>query len=50
MPSKTKKQSDFMKACAHGFKPSKTTCPPMKVAMEYMHADQKKSMKKKVKF
>ena len=41
MPSKTKKQARFMKAVAHGWKPSKTQAPPVNVAKEFVAADKK---------
>lgn len=46
MPSKTKKQANFMKLCAN--KPGKATkkCPPKKVAKEYVAADKRKRGKK----
>lgn len=44
MPAKTEKQARFMRACAHGFKPSgKTKCPPKTVAREFMHTKAKKA-------
>ncbi len=43
MPSKSKAQKNLMAACAHGAKyPS---CPPTKVAKEYVEADKRTKKK-----
>jgi len=42
MPSKTKKQHNFMAACAAGAKLDKP-CPPRKVAAEFVKADKRKA-------
>ena len=41
MPSVSTKQRNFMAGCAHGMKPNKkgVSCPPNKVAKEYVMAD-----------
>ena len=45
MPSKTPKQARFMRAIAHGWKPSRMKNPPSQaVAREFMKADQRKGM------
>lgn len=44
MPSKSKRQSRFMAACAHGA--GYKNCPPMKVAKEYNKTDQRKRKQK----
>ena len=41
MPSKSPKQAKFMRAVAHGWKPSRTEGPPVSVAKEYVAADKK---------
>ena len=41
MPSKSKKQSDFMKAAAHSPKFAKKAGIPVKVAKEFMAEDKK---------
>jgi hypothetical protein len=43
MPSKTPKQAKFMRAVAHGWKPSRTKAPPVSVAKEFVEADKKYS-------
>lgn len=43
MPSKTPKQARFMRAVAHGWKPSRTDAPPVSVAKEFVEADKKYS-------
>jgi hypothetical protein len=48
MPSKSAKQARFMKAIAHGFKPTKKKAPPIAVAKEYMKADMAKKRKKTI--
>jgi len=45
MPSKSPAQAKLMRAVAHGFKPS-SGGPPVKVAKEFMHADERKSAHK----
>ena len=49
MPSKTKKQANFMRMCAstEGRKAATTKCPPKKVAKEFAHADKGRFKKKK---
>lgn len=42
MPSLSEKQARFMRAVAHGWKPSRVDAPPMSVAREFMEADMKK--------
>jgi hypothetical protein len=44
MPSKTKKQANFMAMCANKKGRAKATkkCPPLKVAKEFAKADRKK--------
>lgn len=44
MPSKTKKQANFMRMCAskNGRAKAKGKCPPVKVAKKYVKADKKK--------
>lgn len=46
MPSKTPKQAKFMRAVAHGWKPSGTKAPPVKVAKEFTAADKGKRFSK----
>ena len=41
MPSKTPKQAKFMRAVAHGWKPSRGEAPPVSVAKEFVAADKK---------
>ncbi|KKN76729.1 hypothetical protein LCGC14_0367000 [marine sediment metagenome] len=41
MPSKTPKQAKFMRAVAHGWKPSRGEAPPVSVAKEFVSADKK---------
>jgi hypothetical protein len=43
MPSKTPKQARFMRAVAHGWKPSRVKAPPVSVAKEFVEADKKYS-------
>lgn len=45
MPSKTAKQARFMRAVAHGWRPSHVKAPPMSVAREFMEADMAKKDK-----
>jgi hypothetical protein len=45
MPSKTPKQAKFMRAVAHGFKPS-SKGPPVSVAKEFVAADKGKRFTK----
>ena len=45
MPSKSEKQARFMRAVAHGWKPTRTKAPPKKVAREFMLADQLRKRK-----
>lgn len=45
MPSKTKKQADFMRAVAHGWKPTGGKAPPVSVAKEFVAADKRKKKK-----
>lgn len=45
MPSKSKAQSNLMRACVHGWKPSGMKCPPRKVAEEFMKSDMKEQGK-----
>ena len=47
MPSKTKKQANFMRMCAssEGRKKAKGKCPPKKVAKEFAQADKRKKGK-----
>jgi hypothetical protein len=40
VPSKTPKQAKFMRAVAHGFKPT-SGGPSVAVAKEFMHADER---------
>jgi len=47
MPSKTAKQARFMRAVAHGFKPTKTKAPPIAVAKEFVREDQAKKRKRR---
>jgi hypothetical protein len=42
MPSVSPKQAKFMKAVAHGMKPSSGHGPSVAVAKEFMHADERK--------
>lgn len=44
MPSKSKAQSRFMAACAHGA--GYKSCPPAKVAKEYNQADKGRDLSK----
>jgi hypothetical protein len=46
MPSKTLKQAKFMRAVAHGFKPTNEKGPSVKVAKEFVAADKGKKFKK----
>ena len=46
MPSKTAKQSKFMRAVAHGWKPTNKKGPPVSVAKEFVAADKGKKFKK----
>jgi hypothetical protein len=39
MPSSSAKQARFMRAVAHGWKPSGKKAPPVSVAKEFMRAD-----------
>ena len=43
MPSVSPKQAKFMRAVAHGMKPSSGKGPSVAVAKEFMHADERKS-------
>jgi hypothetical protein len=43
MPSVSPKQAKFMRAVAHGMKPSNGKGPSVAVAKEFMHADERKS-------
>lgn len=45
MPSKSKKQHNFMAMCANNPKSATKKCPPKSVAKEYIAADKKKSKK-----
>ena len=36
-PATSEKQAKYMRACAHGWKPSRGKCPSKKVAREFMH-------------
>jgi hypothetical protein len=47
MPSKSKKQAKFMRAVAHGWKPRGRKGPSIKVAREFMKADQQKKRRKR---
>jgi len=47
MPSKSKKQHNFMEMIAHGGKPRSGKGPSKKVAQEFVAADKKKARKKK---
>lgn len=47
MPSKTQKQANFMRMCAHNPGAAKGKCPPKKVAREFVQHDKRQS---KVKF
>lgn len=49
MPSKTKKQANFMRMCASegGRKKVKKKCPPEDVAQEFTHADRRKKRGRK---
>jgi hypothetical protein len=51
MPSKTKRQANFMKMCASSQARNKVrgNCPPEKVAEEFVKADKGKFKKKKKK-
>jgi len=42
MPSSTPRQARFMRAVAHGFKPSNGKGPSVAVAREFMHADERR--------
>jgi hypothetical protein len=44
MPSKSKKQANFMRMCSNdkGRKAASGKCPPKKVAKEYVKADKKR--------
>lgn len=44
MPSKSEKQARFMRAVAHGWKPTRTKAPPVSVAKEFVEADKAKGM------
>ena len=44
MPSKSEKQSKFMRAVAHGWKPRYVKAPPVEVAKEFVAADQAAGM------
>lgn len=46
MPSKTPKQARFMKAIAHGWKPSGKKGPSKKVAKDFVAADARKKKSK----
>jgi hypothetical protein len=46
MPSSTKKQAKFMRAVAHGFKPTQKKAPPVSVAKEFVAADKGKKFTK----
>lgn len=48
MPSKSKAQERFMRAVAHGFKPTKVKAPPIAVAREFVREDQKKKRKRTI--
>lgn len=45
MPSKSKKQHNFMEAAAHNPKFAKKAGVPVKVAREFVEADKKKKRK-----
>lgn len=49
MPSKTRKQHNFMAMCASskGRAKAKGKCPPKKVAKEFMKADKARTRKRK---
>lgn len=44
MPSKSKKQAKFMRAVAHGWKPTRTKGPTQAVAREFVNADRRKKV------
>jgi hypothetical protein len=46
MPSSSEKQAKFMRAVAHGWKPSKKDTPPVSVAKEFVAADKGKKFNK----
>jgi hypothetical protein len=46
MPSKTARQARFMRAVAHGWKPSEKKAPPVSVAKEFVAADKGKKFYK----
>jgi hypothetical protein len=41
MPSKSKKQHNFMEMCAHNPEKAKKACPPKKVAKDFVAADKR---------
>ena len=47
MPSKTDKQAKFMRAVAHGFKPTDKKGPPVSVAKEFVKADKASNVARK---
>lgn len=44
MPSKSAKQAKFMRAVAHGWRPTRTKAPPVSVAKEFVEADKRANM------
>jgi hypothetical protein len=47
MPSRSNRQERFMRAVAHGWKPTRRKAPPKSVAEEFMRADQAKARRKR---
>lgn len=47
MPSKTKKQANFMRLCKNAPSKARKKCPPKKVSREFVAADKRKSRRKK---
>ncbi len=48
MPSSTPKQAAFMRAVAHGFKPTGVKAPPVSVAKEFVKSDQAKQSHQRI--